>query len=60
MKNRVFRVVSLLGCGYALQFLGCNNQNLADIVRDDVRATTVDVTTFAVEAAFDNVFGLNQ
>lgn len=59
MKKRVFRAVSLLGCGFALQFLGCNSQDLADIVIGNIRATAVDVTAFTVESAVDNAFGLN-
>ncbi len=58
MKNRMFRVMGVLSCGFVMQFMGCNSQKLADILIDSVRTTAVEVTTFVVASSVDNALGL--
>ncbi len=59
MKNRMFRMMGILSCGCAFQLLGCNSQDLADILIAGVRTTAVDVTTFVVESSVDRAFGID-
>jgi hypothetical protein len=48
----------MVGCSF--QFAGCNSQELANILIDSARNTTVEVVTFAVESTFDQALGLDE
>jgi len=54
MRNRLLRIVSVVAIGCSFQVVGCDSQQLADILNNSVKSTAVDVTTFVVEAAVDN------
>lgn len=58
MRNRVLRVLGVVACGAAYQFAGCNSQDLADILGENVKSTAVEVSTFVVESVVDNALGL--
>jgi hypothetical protein len=60
MRNRLFKALGLVMVGCSFQFAGCNSQELANILIDSARNTTVEVVTFAVESTFDQALGLDE
>lgn len=59
MRKRLFRVLAVIACGGSFQMLGCDSQNIGDIVASGVRDTAVEVSTFATESLVDQALGLN-
>jgi len=53
MRNRLLRVFSVIAIGCSFQVVGCDSQELANILTDSVKSAAVDVTTFVVESGVD-------
>ena len=60
MRKRLFRVMTVVACGCSFQLIGCESQQIADILASSVKNTFVEVGTFVVESAVENAYGLNQ
>lgn len=58
MRRRMFRAIGVIVCGCSFQLVGCNNQEIADILAVGVKSTAVEVSTFFVGSFVDNAFGI--
>ncbi len=58
MRKRLFRVMGVVACGCSFQLIGCESQQIADILAGSVKNTAVEVSTFVVESFVDSAFGL--
>ncbi len=59
MQKKIFRTLGALSCGCVLQVSSCDSERLGEILTEGVRVVSVDVATFAVDSAVDEIFGLN-
>lgn len=58
MGKRLFRMMGVVAFGFSFQFLGCDSQEIGDILVGNVKTTAVDVSTVVVESLVDNAFGI--
>ena len=58
MRKRLFRIMGVLACGCSFQLLGCESQQIGEILVGGIRSAAVDVGTFVVESIVDEALGL--
>lgn len=58
MCKRLFRVMGVIACGCSFQVIGCDSQEIADVLAGSAKNTAVEVSTFVVESLVNSAFGL--
>ena len=56
MGQRILRTLGLIACGFSMQLLGCQSDNIGEIIAAHARDTAVEIGSFVIESAFDHAF----
>ena len=60
MRNRLLHVLGLLVYGCSFQLIGCESEQIGEIVAHNVKNTVVDVGTLVLESIVDHALGLEE
>ncbi len=58
MGRRMLRTMSVIAIGCSFQIIGCESEQIGEIVAASIRSTAVEVSTFVVESIVDDALGL--
>ena len=59
MRKRFLHRISVLALGCSFQFLGCESEQISEILAAGIRSTAVEVGTLVIESAVDQALGLD-
>ena len=58
MRKRMSRVVGAVALGCSFQLIGCESEQIGEIVAESIKTTAVEVSTFLVESFVDEILGM--